>query len=152
MKRQKFVTRTIPLVGPLQLRTALALLPNLPLDADKPLELVIREKAKARKPDQLALMWAGPLKDIAEQAYINGRSFSAEVWHEHMKREHLPEEYDEELTKEGYRKWDITPRGERVLVGSTGDLTVKGFAQYLEQVYADGANMGVQFHEARQAA
>lgn len=145
-KRDKFQTRRIVLRGQQQLQAALALLPNLPLDADKPLELVVREEVKSRKPDQNALMWAGPLADIAEQAWVEGRQFSAEVWHHHFKESFLPEEYDPELCKdEKYRKWDFTPAGERVLVGSTTDLTVKGFAQYLEQIYAYGANLGVIF-------
>jgi hypothetical protein len=146
MTRPKFETRTITLVGELQLRTAMNLLPNLPLDADKPLEMVIREKAKVRKPDQNALMWSGPLKDIESQAWVNGRQFSDVVWHEHFKKLYLPEEFDAELCKEGYRKWDYTPAGDKVLVGSTTQLTVRGFALYLEQVYADGAGMGVEFH------
>ena len=37
------------------------------------------------------------------------------------------------------------PIGNKILVGSTGDLTIKGFAEYLEQVMAFGANIGVQF-------
>lgn len=154
--RTKFEQRKFRLVGELQLRTVMALLPNLPLDAAKPLEIVIREEVKARKLDQNALMWAGPLKDIAEQAWVEGRQFSDLVWHEHFKKLYLPEQFDAELCKEGYRKWDFTPAGDKVLVGSTTDLTVKGFAEYLEQVYADGANMGVEFHanpnEMRRAA
>jgi hypothetical protein len=156
MKRQKFEQRKILLRAELQRQGAIALINNLPLDADKPLEIVVREEVKGRKLDQNALMWVGPLADIAEQAWVEGRQFSAEVWHEHFKRAYLPEEIDPELCKEGYRKWDYTPAGERVLVGSTTDLTVKGFAQYLTQVEADGANMGVQFHvnpnDARRAA
>lgn len=148
MNRAKFETRKIRLVGELQLRNALALLPNLPLDAEYPLELVIREEAKARKPDQNALMWVGPLADIAAQAWVNGRQFSDEVWHMHFKTLYLPEVFDPELCKEGYRKWDWSPSGAKVLVGSTTQLTVRGFAQYLEQVYADGAGMGVEFRVA----
>jgi hypothetical protein len=154
--RAKFETRKIRLVGELQLRTVLALLPNLPLDAEHPLEVLIREEVKGRKPDQNALMWAGPLKDIAEQAWLDGRQFSDVVWHHHFKTLYLPEEFDAELCKEGYRKWDYSPAGDKVLVGSTTELTVKGFALYMEQVYADGANMGVEFHanpnDARRAA
>lgn len=156
VKRAKFEQRKIRLVGELQLRTVMALLPNLPLDAEHPLEVVIREEVKARKLDQNALMWAGPLKDIAEQSWVAGRQFSDVVWHEHFKKLYLPEEFDDELCKEGYRKWDFAPNGDKLLVGSTKDLTVKGFAQYMEQVYADGANMGVEFHanpnESRRAA
>lgn len=156
MTRQKFDTRVILLRAPMQRDALLALVANLPLDADKPLQVVVREEVKARKPDQNALMWSGPLKDIAEQGWLEGRQFSPEVWHFFFKRELLPEAFDVELTKEGYRKWDIDPVGERVLVGSTTDLTIKGFAQYLEQVYAFGANIGVTFHanpnEQRRAA
>jgi hypothetical protein len=146
MNRDKYPTRTIRLVGTYQKETAITIIRNLPIDADNPLEIVIREEVKARKPDQNSAMWSGPLRDIAEQAYVDGKTFKADTWHEYFKAEYLPEEYDPELCKEGYRKWDYTPKGERVLVGSTTQLTVKGFAQYLEQVIAYGAGLGVQFH------
>lgn len=137
-----YPTRKIILAGELQRQTALAALSNAPLG----IEVVLREPVKVRSLDANALMWVGPLKDMAEQAYVGGRSYSAEVWHEHMKKEYLPEEYDEKLTKDGYRKWDIGPDGSRILVGSTTQLTKAGFAMYLEQVYAFGASLGVQFH------
>lgn len=151
MRREKFPTRTIRLVSCVQLQTALALLPNLPLDAEHPLEVILREEVKARKPDQNALMWSGPLFDISEQGYVNGRTYTPEVWHEHFKAEFLPEEFDPELTKEGYRKYDYTPSGARVLIGSTTELTIKGFAQYLERVIAFGAGIGVMFHTKRRS-
>lgn len=144
--RSKFQARKILLRAEMQRDAAIALLRNLPLDASKPLELVVREEVKARKPDQNALMWAGPLKDIAQQAWVDGRQYRDVVWHEHFKEMFLPDEFDADLCKEGYRKYDFTPAGKRVLVGSTTELTVKGFSQYLEQVYAFGANLGVQFH------
>lgn len=156
MKRQKFETRTITLVGPLQQQTLMNLVPHLPLDPVNSLEVVIREKVKPRKPDQNALMWVGPLKDISDQAWINGRRLTDKGWHEVFKRLYLPEEFDAELCKDGYQKWDYDEDGEPLLIGSTTELTVKGFAQYLEQVYAHGANMGVEFHanpnELRRAA
>jgi len=155
-RREKFPTRVIRLIGTQQLSTALALLPNLPLDEKKPLELVIREEAKPRKLDQNALMWAGPLKDIAEQGWINGHQLHIRAWHEIFKEAYLPEQHDPELTKDGYVKWAFKQNGDRILIGSTSDLTQRGFALYLEQVYADGASLGVQFHanpnDARRAA
>jgi hypothetical protein len=150
--RAKFATRQFFLRGVQQRGILMALIPNLPLDEEHPLEVVIREPVKARGLDQNALMWVGPLADIASQAWVGGRQYSAEVWHEQFKREYLPEEFDEELTKEGYRKWDYTPNGDRVLIGSTTQLTKKGFSQYLTQVEAFGAGLGVQFGARRMAA
>lgn len=145
MRQRLLNPKSFLLRGESQQAAAQAFLANLPLDADEPLELVVRERVKPRKMSQNALMWAGPLSDIAEQAWVNGKRFSAEAWHEHFKREFLPEEFDPELCQEGYVKWQITPRGDRALVGSTTQLTVKGMAQYLTQVEAAGAELGVEF-------
>lgn len=148
--RPPYKQRTFRLIGYDQINLLAAVVRNLPVDAVNPLEVIIREEKKPRKLDQNALMWAGPLRDIAEQAWVHGKQFSAEVWHEHLKREFLPDESDQfgfsaERVKDGYRKWDYLPNGQRVLIGSTTQLTVKGFAHYLEQVYAYGASLGVQF-------
>lgn len=147
LTRQPFTLRKIVLRGSEQVERAIALLRSVPIDDKKPLEVVVREEVKARKLDQNALMWVGPLKDIAEQAWVDQRQYSDAVWHHHFKELFLPDEYDAELCKdESYRKWVEGIDGEPVLVGSTTDLTIKGFAQYLEQVYAFGANLGVEFH------
>ena len=145
MKRARFPTRKILVVSPAQLSTAVAVLKTVPVDAANPIEIRIGEQVKGRNKDQNALMWAGPLRDIANQAYVNGQTYSIDVWHEHFKREFLPEEADIELTREGYQKWRYLPSGERILKASTGDLTTKGFSIYLEQIYAYGASLGVQF-------
>ncbi|TAL90931.1 MAG: hypothetical protein EPN62_00935 [Candidimonas sp.] len=145
--RQKFQKRVVLVKTPAQVSALLALIPHLPVDFEHPIQATFSEEVKVRKPDQNSLMWVGPLADIADQAWVDGRTYCAETWHEHFKRQYLPEEFDPELCKEGYQKWDYTPTGERVLIGSTTQLTIKGFAQYLTQVQADGANMGVMFHE-----
>lgn len=136
VSREKFPTRTVLLRTEAQRNAAITAIRNAPLDESKPLEVVIREQQKVRGLDANARMWAGPLRDIASQAYVNGRTYSAEVWHSHFKREFLPEEYDETLCKEGYRKWDTDPGGNRVLVGSTTQLTKRGFALYLQKLEA----------------
>jgi len=148
--RPPFAERKILLIGEQQANLACNLIQNVPIDRDNPLEVVVREKQKVRKLDQNARLWAGPLKDIAEQAWFGGKQFSDVVWHEFFKKEYLPDEFDPELCKEDYRKWDYTPIGDKVLIGSTTQLTVKGFAQYLEQVYAAGADLGVMFHEPKE--
>ena len=127
---------------------------NLPVDGS--VEIVIRKASKIRTPDQSAAMWAGPLRDIEEQAWVKGRQFKADVWHEHFKREFLPEGDEEDfdrLVKLGYRKWDYTPQGDRVLVGSTTQLTMRGMGQYMEKLTAYGASeLGVQFHASPKQA
>jgi len=158
--RPKFNKREIRLVGRVQVDTAIAMLQNCPVDADRPLLLTLGEEPKGRGLDANARMWAGPLRDIAEQAWVTveestgksiSRQFTAEVWHEYFKKEFLFEDDDldlAEMVKDGYRKWDYAPDGSRVLVGSTTQLTKRGFANYLEQVCAYGAGLGVMFHEA----
>jgi hypothetical protein len=144
-----FQQRIIKLIGQLQRDTAIAMVTNLPLNAN--IELVARETPKVRGLDANGLMWAGTLKDIASQAWLNNRQFTAEIWHYFFKTEYLPEDDEpylfELVTKpENYKKWDYNPKGERVLVGSTTELTKYGFSQYLEQVHAFGANLGVMFY------
>lgn len=148
-ERPPYKQRTFRLVGYEQINLLAAVVRNLPVDPIKPLEVIIREEKRARKLDQNALMWSGPLRDIAEQAWVHGKQFRAEVWHEYFKQLSLPDEnafgFQPDHVKDGYRKWDYLPTGARVLVGSTTQLTVKGFAHYLEQIYSAGANLGVRF-------
>lgn len=122
-----------------------ALLDHVPVDPLRPLRVLIGEAPKVRKLDQQALLFAGPMRDIAEQAWIDGRQYSVEILHAYCKRQFLPEDFDPEQCLEGYAKWDTDPSGERILVGSTKQLTVRGYSDYLEQVYAFGAALGVQF-------
>jgi len=147
MMRQKYPTRRFLIRSEVQKKAVCQAVGHLPEDDEKPIEVVIREQQNRRKTDQNALMWAGALKDISEQVYTDGRTYDSETWHEFFKRKFLPEEFDDELTKEGYEKWAYLPDGDRVLKGSTTQLTVKGFAWYLEQIYAFGAEYGVMFGE-----
>lgn len=124
----------------------LALVRNLPLDDRKPLQVTVEEYRPARKMSQQALLFAGPMTDIAEQAFFEGKQYSVEVLHHFCKKSFLPEQFDSELCRsDDYQKWGVDPLGERVLIGSTTDLTVKGYSLYLEQVFCFGAELGVQF-------
>jgi hypothetical protein len=87
MKREKFQTRTIRLVGQMQKDAAIAVINNLPIDSDKPLVVTIAEEKKIRGLDANGLMWVGPLKQISEQAWVEGKRYSDVVWHEMFKRE-----------------------------------------------------------------
>lgn len=148
--RQSFAKRSFFLRTEQARESLLALVRNLPLDDLKPLQVTVEEQRPVRKMSQQALLFAGPMTDIAEQAFIDGRQYSVEVLHEFCKREFLPTEFDPELCVEGYRKWDDDPLGNPVMVGSTTKLTVKGYSIYLEQVHSFGASLGVQFHERQQ--
>ena len=121
---------------------------NLPVDGS--VEIVIRKASKVRTPDQNSAMWAGPLRDIEEQAWVAGRQYKADTWHEQFKREFLPEGDEEDidkLAKQGYRKWDYTPKGDRVLVGSTTDLLTRGMALYMQRLEAYAqTELGVHLH------
>lgn len=147
MTTANFEKRQIFLRAEEQRARAIALIQNLPLDDKKPLLVEIKLPTMTRSQSANAFMWAGPLHDLAEQAWSGGRQYSAEVWAEHCKREFLPEQFDPELCKEGYRKWADAPNGGRELIGSTTLLTTKGFSSYIEQIHAFGASLGVQFNE-----
>jgi len=96
--------------------------------------------------EQRALMWIR-IGEIAVQAWVGGRQYTAETWHIQFKREFLPEEDGpSKRCRKNYRKWDFTPDGERILAGSTEGLTMFGKAEYLTQVMAYGASeLGVHF-------
>jgi hypothetical protein len=146
-----YLQKIIRLVGKPQVEVAINALQNAPIDSQHPLEVIIRKEQTSRSLSANALMWAGPLNDIAQQAWVHGRQYSALVWHEYFKEQFLPELYDPETTKEGYKKYEETPEGKRILVGSTSKLTKLGFSNYMEQIYSYGASLGVKFTETHQA-
>lgn len=147
MTRPKYTTRHIMLVGEMQKETAKILIDNAPMDVMHPIEFVIREAVKPRNNDQNALYWSGPLRDMEEQAWYQGRQLSKDVWHFSLRYMFLPEEAEQGITLKGYKKWDYCPiSDERIMVGSTTQLTARGFSLYLEQVYAYGSSLGVRFH------
>ena len=148
--RTDYLPKVIRLVGKLQADTAISAIQNAPIDIERPLEVIIREEQKGRSLSANALMWAGPLNDIATQAWVHGRQYSALIWHEYFKEKFLPDFPDPKQVKEGYLKYEETPDGRKVLVGSTNKLTKYGFNLYIENIYAYGAELGVKFSEANQ--
>jgi hypothetical protein len=140
--------RTISLLTDTQKKLALAAITNAPTGQN--LEVVIREVKKQRSLDANAAYWAA-LNDIASQAWLNNRQYSADIWHIHCREQFTPDEATEpyifELVKEveNYHKYDYLPNGERVCIASTTQLTKKGFSDYLENVFALGSELGVLF-------
>lgn len=140
--RQNFKTITVNLLGRAQLDHLLALLASVPLGETNPLEVVIRERVRKRNNGQNALYWKR-LAEIAEQAFVDGKSYDADTWHHYCTRYIMP---DTVLTKDGEvrSKWIDTPHSE-VRVISTTQLETGFFAQYTEMVEAYGASLGVCF-------
>lgn len=156
MNRPKVDFQPIYVRSEAQIALAVARVKSLPIDPDHPVEVLIREQVKKRKITLNQAMWAGPLHDIEKQAWVNGRQFRAEIWHEHFKERFLPdpdwENFDPTHVIEGYRKWDLDPwKGNRILVGSTTQLTDRGMKVYLLQIEAEAATeYGVQFTDRQE--
>lgn len=146
--------RVIILTNPAVQSNAVMVIRNLPTDSS--MEIAIRPRKKVRSNSQNSLFWAARLRDISDQAWIDGKQYSAEIWHEYFKKKHLPEGDEpniSELVKDPakYHKWAWLPDGSISLAGSTTQLTTKGMMLYMTQVEAFCATeLGVQFSSDRQ--
>ena len=100
------------------------------LQAEKTLTLTAR--LKKRTPEQNRRYWGrGVLAQIAEQATVNGKLYSAEVWHEQWKRMFIG--------------FDELPNGQIIGKSSTG-LTTAEFCDFCTQVESYAAQeLGVRF-------
>ena len=132
--------QTIILIDSTRRDRAINLIRNLPVDDTY--EVVIQPKTKARGVDANALYWVR-LTEIAEQAHVDGRKFSKEVFHEHCRQTIMP---DMVTLKNGevVSKWLETPTGSATVI-STSLLSKKCFAEYVEAVESFGAGLGVMF-------
>lgn len=104
---------------------------------------MIRDEVKKRGVDQNALYWS-VIGQIAEQAWIEGRQYGKESWHEYLRQNVMPEEI-ETRSGEIRSKWNPVPFGKGVTVISTTDLSKRCFAEYTEMVMAFGSGLGVRF-------
>lgn len=100
------------------------------LQAEKTLTLTAR--LKKRTPEQNRRYWGrGVLAQIAEQATVNCKLYSAEVWHEQFKRMFIG--------------FDELPNGQIIGKSSTG-LTTAEFCDFCTQVESYAAQeLGVRF-------
>ncbi|MGI4812123.1 MAG: recombination protein NinB [Janthinobacterium lividum] len=104
-------------------------------DRGEPLRIIVTAEEKQRNAQQNKLYWGGVLRYIAEQAWVDGRQFSADTWHEHYARMYGECE-------------DVTlPDGEIIVRRkSTTKMTVGEFSGYIDRVRAHAAmNLGVEF-------
>jgi hypothetical protein len=102
---------------------------NAPSFAEKgtPLRVIITEEEVDRLDAQIAFYFGVVIKTIADQAWVGGKQFSKEAWHEELAKMFLP-------TKE-----IITPSGEIILKRSSvarGQISIKKMAKYTTEVQA----------------
>lgn len=98
----------------------------------KPLAVQVSEYKSKRKQEQNAYYWLR-LQEIAEQAWVGGRQYSREVWHEFYKDKYAPKEE--------------APNG-KLVATSTTKMSVPEFAKYVEAIEAEAAmEYGVRFSE-----
>lgn len=116
---------------------------NLPIDAEHPKEVVFMEHKAKRSTEANSRYWA-MLGEVSQQAWIQGRQYPVEVIHEYAKRYMLPDE-----CAKGVPKWITLPNGDRALGMSTTDLNTAEFSEYMTQVEAWAAGIGVLFSADR---
>lgn len=87
-------------------------------EAGKPLAVTVSEHKAKRSTDQNKRYWA-ILNEIAAGAWVNGKQFSADAWHEFFKAEFIGKEE--------------TPDGRQIGI-STTTLDVAEFGEYMTRV------------------
>lgn len=104
------------------------------------LAMVIKPQEDDRSLRQNAYMWGVVLKEISEQARVNGQKYTADAWHELGKRSHLLRKVTKKTVAGRKRKVVC------VSIGSTKDLSVKAMSAYLDKLTAFAATeLGVTF-------
>ena len=141
--------RTIKLMSASIRDNATKQVQNLPCDGS--IEICIRPITKTRSASANARHWAAVMKDLSEQAYVDGKRFSVDIWHEFLKAKFLPSPECEDIAllvknPEKYQLFASMPDGSIKCVGSTTQLTVRGFSEYMEAVQSWAASeCGVMF-------
>ena len=107
-------------------RTAYDLVAGLMRDAGTGYELVLRPLKSKRSIDQNKRYWA-LLLELSDIAWVDGKQFSKDAWHEHFKREFIG---IEEL-----------PGGGQIGI-STAKLSVEEFGNYMTRIEQWSAEQG----------
>ena len=100
-----------------------------------PLRLIVTSSETKRNAEQNRRYWGYVLKTIAEQAWVQGKQFTPDVWHEFFARRY------------GICDEVVLPDGEIILRRrSTTEMTVGQFCEYMNQVEAHAVlELGVSF-------
>ena len=110
---------------------------NAPVFADKgePLRLIVTAEERQRNTQQNRFYWGAVLKQIAESAWVDGKQYDKDTWHEFFARRYG---VMDELT---------LPDGEIITRRkSTTQMSVGEFSEYLNSVQAyAGETLAVEF-------
>jgi len=104
-------------------------------DRGEPLRVIVTADERKRNVQQNRMYWGAILKQISEQAWVNGRKFDKDTWHEFYAR------------KFGVSDEMTLPDGEVVIKRkSTTEMSVGEVSDYMNQVQASAASeFGVEF-------
>jgi hypothetical protein len=105
------------------------------LDKGEPLRVIVTSDEKKRNAEQNRFYWGVTLRDISEQAWVDGKQFDKDAWHEMF------------ALKFGICEDVDLPDGSTITRRkSTTQMTVGEFSTYVNQVQAWAANnLGVEF-------
>lgn len=108
-------------------------------DDGKPLRVILTSSDGKRRTEQNAFYWSFLLQQIADQAWVEGRQYSKDIWHEYFAQMYL--EHIEIPLPDG----SIMSRRK-----STTEMKVGEFTEYLNKVEAYAATeLGVRFVDGR---
>ena len=107
-------------------------------DANAPLRLILTTAERKRHEDQNRHDFGAGLRAISEQAWVGGRQYDKDVWHEHV-----AEKFCAKVDCPNPLTGEIRLRRK-----STTEMGVKEFAEYVKQVQAYAATeLGVVFED-----
>jgi hypothetical protein len=108
---------------------------NALIDAGKPLHIIVTTAEKKRNGEQNARLWGYIYATIADQAWVDGRRYSKDTWHEYFARKHCP------------KTEFVLPGGEIISRRkSTAEMNVGEFSEYMNAIEAEAAmELGVRF-------
>lgn len=142
MKRNPIAKMTFLIRSDQQKELLARKIANLPIDSEKPIQIVISEEVKKRSIDANGLMWKR-IGEISDQGWINNRQYSKDCWHKYLKDNEMPE--DVELKDGTIRsKWVEQIDGSRDVI-STTELSARCFSEYITIIEAFGCSLGVLF-------
>lgn len=144
--RDKFKEIVIKLDSKAVVDELIVILPDLPIDEENPLQVVIREAVHPRTLEQNKLYHA-IASDISEQVWIGKKKYLPDVWCHYLKELFLPELAEPGITKAGYKKWMQSLTGERILNGSTTDLKIRGMTEFISKITLYASEHGVVFSD-----